>query len=171
MPIILFGVSAVVFVMLRVLPGQNPAEVIAGQGATQEQIEALEEQLGLNEPIWDQYRSWLGDLLRGDFGEEFYSQKSIKDEFIRRFPPSFQIVAMSLVIGTVVGIGFGIISAIFRNRAPTMSCVSAPWRLLIHSGVLPADAADRHTRLSLAVLTAGRRLRADLRRSLRPTCA
>lgn len=118
LPIILFGVSAIVFVMLRMLPGQNPAEVIAGQGATPEQIEQLEEQLGLNKPIWDQYRNWLGDLLRGDFGDEFYSQKPIKDEFIRRFPPSFQIVTMSLIIGTVVGIGAGIISAMFRNRAP-----------------------------------------------------
>lgn len=118
LPIILFGVSAFVFVLLRVLPGQSPAEIIAGQGATPEQIEALEEQLGLNEPIWVQYRTWVSDLLRGDFGEEFYSQKSIKDEFIRRFPPSFQIVLMSLVIGTVLGIGFGVISAIFRNRSP-----------------------------------------------------
>jgi peptide/nickel transport system permease protein len=118
LPIILFGVSAIVFVMLRMLPGQNPAEVIAGQGATREQIERLEEQLGLNQPIWDQYRNWVTDLLRGDFGDEFYSKKPIKDEFIRRFPASFQIVTMSLIIGTVVGIGFGIISAMFRNRAP-----------------------------------------------------
>lgn len=118
LPLILLGVSAIVFVMLRVAPGQNPAETIAGQGATQEQIDALEVQFGLDKPIIEQYVTWLGDMLRGDFGNEFYSQKSIRDEFIFRFPPSFQIVAMSLFIGSVVGISFGIISAIYRNRAP-----------------------------------------------------
>ncbi|HLB24461.1 MAG TPA: ABC transporter permease [Dehalococcoidia bacterium] len=121
LPIILFGVSLIVFVMLRVAPGQNPAETIAGQGATPAQIDRLEKQFGLDKPIAEQYVVWLGDLVRGDFGDEFYSQKSIRDEFIRRSPPSFQIVAMSLAVGAFVGITFGVISAIFRNRWPDYS--------------------------------------------------
>lgn len=118
LPVILLGVSAIVFILLRVAPGQNPAETIAGQGATDDQIAALEKQFGLDEPILEQYVRWLGDVVRGDFGDEFYSQKSIRDEFTRRFVPSFQIVAMSLAIGAFVGISFGIISAVFRNRWP-----------------------------------------------------
>jgi peptide/nickel transport system permease protein len=118
LPIILFGVSVIVFTMLRVAPGQNPAETIAGQGATPDQIRQLERQFQLDKPIARQYLNWVGDLVRGDFGDEFYSQKPIRDEFIRRFPPSFQIIFMSLAIGAVVGISFGIISAIYRNRWP-----------------------------------------------------
>ena len=115
LPIILFGVSAIVFFLLRGLPGQDPAAAIAGQGATEEQLDRIREDWGLNDPVWQQYGVWLGELVRGDFGNEFRSEKPIKDEFARRFPPSFQIVTMSLFFGAVFGVGFGILSAMFRN--------------------------------------------------------
>jgi peptide/nickel transport system permease protein len=115
LPIILFGVSAIVFFLLRGLPGQDPAAAIAGQGATEEQLDRIRQDWHLDDPVVVQYGRWLGDLARGDFGSEFRSEKPIKDEFIRRFPPSFQIIAMSLFFGGVFGIGFGILSAMFRN--------------------------------------------------------
>lgn len=115
LPIILFGVSAIVFFLLRGLPGQDPAAAIAGQGATDEQLERIREEWHLDDPVLVQYGRWLGDLVRGDFGTEFRSEKPIKDEFVRRFPPSFQIILMSLFFGTVFGIGFGILSAMYRN--------------------------------------------------------
>jgi peptide/nickel transport system permease protein len=115
LPIILFGVSAIAFFLLRALPGQDPAAAIAGQGATPEQIELIQEELGLNEPVLEQYFNWLTDLLRGDFGTEFRSGQSVRDLFIEKFPPTFQLLVMSTAIATVVGIGFGIISALWRN--------------------------------------------------------
>ena len=115
LPIILFGVSAIVFFLLRGLPGQDPAAAIAGQGATEEQLERIRQDLGLDKPVIQQYGQWLGELARGDFGHEFRSEKPIRDEFARRFPPSFQIVLMSVFFGGVFGIGFGILSAMFRN--------------------------------------------------------
>ena len=131
LPIILFGISLIAFVVLRALPNQDPAAAIAGQGATEEQLERIRRDLGLERPVFpfkpqgdapfikfyanSQYSEWLTDLLRGDFGEEFGSQKPIREEFMRRFPASFEIVFLSFVIGSVFGIGFGIISAVYRN--------------------------------------------------------
>jgi peptide/nickel transport system permease protein len=115
LPVILFAVSIIAFVMLRALPGQDPAAAIAGQGATEEQLERIRADLNLDDPIVVQYLRWLRGAIVLDFGEEFRSQKPISEEFLRRFPPSFQIITMALFFSTVFGIAFGIVSAMFRN--------------------------------------------------------
>jgi peptide/nickel transport system permease protein len=133
LPIILFGVSLLAFILLRTLPGQDPAAVIAGQFAKPEQLERIRQDLGLERPVFpvsfsregllpvpefhanSQYRDWITDLLTGDLGREFRSEKPIKDEFARRFIPSLQILVMSLIVSAVVGIGLGILSALYRN--------------------------------------------------------
>lgn len=118
LPVILIAVSILAFVLLRSLPGQDPAAAIAGQGATEPQLERIRDDLGLNKPMVEQYFDWMGGLLRGDFGEEFRSEKPIREEFLRRFPPSFQIIFMGLAFSVVFGVAFGIISAMYRN-SPT----------------------------------------------------
>lgn len=115
LPIILFGVSTLVFFMLRGLPGQDPAGVIAGQGATEAQLEEIREELGLERPIMVQYWDWVSGLVVGDFGEAYYNDQPVRDQFVRKFPPTFQLLMMSLIIGSVAGVGFGVISAIWRN--------------------------------------------------------
>jgi len=122
LPIILFGVSAIAFFVLRGLPGQDPAAAIAGQGATEPQLERIRSDLGLERPVFVQYGEWLGKLVRGDFGREYRSGggdassgEPIKDGFSRRFTPTFQLLFMSLIISGAVGVGFGIISALWRN--------------------------------------------------------
>jgi peptide/nickel transport system permease protein len=118
LPIILLAVSIIAFVMLRALPGQDPAVAIAGQGgqpATDAQIDRVREDLGLNEPITEQYVDWLKGAITLDFGREYNSQKPIREEFVSRFPASFQIVALSLFFSAVFGISFGILSALYRN--------------------------------------------------------
>ena len=115
LPIILFGVSSMAFFILRGLPGQDPAAVIGGQGLTEEQRLEIREELGLERPVVAQYGEWLGNLLRGDFGRDYFSNQPVRDQFVRRFTPTFQLLIMSLVIATVIGVGFGIISALWRN--------------------------------------------------------
>jgi peptide/nickel transport system permease protein len=105
--------------MLRMLPGQDPVDVILlGPGATEEQKQQVREDLNLDDPIWVQYTTWLSDAARGDFGTSFYTKQPIRDEFVDKFPLSFQLLVMSTVVSTVVGISFGIWSAVYRNRAP-----------------------------------------------------
>jgi len=124
-------VSMVVFIALRVLPAGDIADVIGGANATQSQKEAIRAKYGLNDPIFpitlsgsapfiefhkhSQYGSWLADALHGDFGTTFTNNRSVRSEFARRFPASFELVMMSLVFGVLFGIAFGIISAVYRN--------------------------------------------------------
>lgn len=115
LPIILLAVSLITFMVLRVLPSQDPADVVGGANATEEQKQAYRTQLGLNEPLYRQYTDWLGNALRGDFGKTFTSQKSVRDEFVRRFPASFELVLMAIMFSAVFGISFGILSAMYRN--------------------------------------------------------
>jgi peptide/nickel transport system permease protein len=131
LPIILLAVSIFTFVLLRVLPTEDFADVLGGQGATQAQKEAIRDKYHLRDPIFpitfdtsapfvgvqrnSQYGNWLGNALRGDFGATYQSNKSVRDEFVRRFPATFEIVALSLLISVVTGVTFGILSALYRN--------------------------------------------------------
>lgn len=131
LPIILFVVSLIAFVVLRTLPGQDPASAIAGQGATQEQIDRINAELGLDKPVFplsftsefpwiefnsgSQYGQWISGILRGDPGKTFNSQQPILELFKQKFPASFQIVMMSFMVSVVVGVSIGILSAVYRN--------------------------------------------------------
>lgn len=116
LPIILFGVSTIAFFLLRGIPGQDPAAVIGGQGLTQEQRIQIREELGLERNIVVQYGEWLGNLVRGDFGKGYFSGgRPVRAEFASRFWPTFQLLVMGTVIAAVIGVGFGIISALWRN--------------------------------------------------------
>lgn len=115
LPIILFAVSLLTFSVLRVLPGQDPAEIVGGANATAEQKAEYRAQLGLDRPIYRQYVDWLADAARGDFGKTFESRKDVRDEFLRRFPASFELVFLAVAFSAVFGIGFGVLSAVHRN--------------------------------------------------------
>lgn len=131
LPVILIATSILTFWLLRVLPGQDPAEVIAGQGAQPAQLERIREELGLAKPIFpvsvkfgappvsfnrdSQYSQWVGEVLTGDFGRTYTSEAPVREEFTRRFWFSFEIVLLSLLISSVFGITFGILSAVMRN--------------------------------------------------------
>lgn len=117
LPIILFATSLIAFVMLRVLPGQDPADVIAGQGATEEQKQRVREELGLERPIIEQYWDWLSGVLVGDFGKSYESQAPVRDQFKDKFPLSFELVLISVAFSAAFGIASGIISAMYRNGA------------------------------------------------------
>jgi peptide/nickel transport system permease protein len=131
LPVILFVASLLTFYILRALPGSDPAARIAGQGATEDDLQRIEERLGLDKPIFpvslsggppftefhhdSQYGQWVSDLLVGDFGTTFRGDQPIRDQFVQRFPASFQILAMGLIISVVVGISLGVLSALYRN--------------------------------------------------------
>jgi len=115
LPVILFTTSLIAFVMLRTLPGQDPVDVIAGQGATEEQKQQVREQLGLERPMIEQYWDWLSGVLVGDFGTSYESQAPVRDQFKDKFPLSFELVLISVAFSAVFGIAAGIISALYRN--------------------------------------------------------
>jgi len=115
LPLLLVLVSLITFILLRVLPQQDPAILMAGQNATPEQVAAIHAELGLDRPITTQYFDWMGNVLRGDLGKTYYSRRDILSEVKRRFPASAEIVLLSLTISVAVGVTFGVISATMRN--------------------------------------------------------
>ena len=117
LPVIIFAVSIITFVLLRVLPDQDPAVLMAGQNATPQQVQAIHEQLGLDKPIVVQYIDWVSDVGRGDLGETYFGRRDIGDEIQRRFPASAELVLLSLFVSLIVGVSFGVLSAVMRNSS------------------------------------------------------
>lgn len=108
--IVLFGVSVITFVMLYVIPG-DPARMLAGKNATEEKIEAIRVQKGLDKPIYVQYGVWLNGLLHGDLGESFYLQQDVA-QMIRDNAPNTIQLAIAAVLIEMLGIPLGIYSAL-----------------------------------------------------------
>lgn len=110
---VLFGVSLFVFVVMHLFTG-DPAALILGQHATVEQVEALREQLGLNDPIYIQFGRFLWQLLHGDLGVSLMSHQKVTDELFARFPATIELALFSLLLATLVGVTVGVISAVKR---------------------------------------------------------
>lgn len=108
-PTIVITVSIIFFVM-RVLPG-DPALVILGDSATEEAIARLNEQLGLNMPLWQQYINYLYDLLRLDFGQSLTTGRPVTELLFSLFPYTLELTFAAILIGTAVGMPIGIIVA------------------------------------------------------------
>ena len=112
--LILFLLSVAVFVMLRVAPG-DPASYICGLRCTPEGIDAIHEEMGLNDPYPVQYLNWLGDVLTGDLGEATVSGKPVIDSLRERLPVTVELLIITMLLTAIVGVSFGVISAVFRN--------------------------------------------------------
>ena len=112
----LLALSIVVFVMVRLIPG-DPVTVSLGLGATQEARVAETIRLGLDKPIWQQYFVWLGNVLRGDLGTSIFTHKPVWYEITHRFPTTFKLAVLSTLFSTVFGILFGILAAVKRGKA------------------------------------------------------
>ncbi len=110
----LWIISVVVFLLLRVTPG-DPALIQQGINATPERVAAVRREMGLNKPIYVQYFDWAGNALRGNLGKSFLSQTSITKEFRSRFPVSFELMLLTIAWVVLLGVPFGMISARWRN--------------------------------------------------------
>jgi len=106
----LFGVTLLVFFMLRLTPG-DPAELLLGERASQEALEQMREYLGLNKPLYVQYGMFLGRLLEGDLGETIWTRQKVWVEVKQRFPATIELSIAAMVISSFFGAAFGIISA------------------------------------------------------------
>lgn len=112
----LAGISLVVFLALRVLPG-DLAAVMAGTQASPARVAALRHQLGLNRPLVWQYADWMGGLLRADFGTSILTGRSISAQVATRASVTFPLIAMGLFIAVALGIPLGCAAAVARHRA------------------------------------------------------
>ena len=113
---VLFGVSVLVFFATQALPG-DPAVQILGQTATPEQLTELRKQLGLDQPLLDQYATWLGNVLTGSLGQSLTSPQSVSSLLIDRGLASLALVGASAVIAIPLAVLLGSLGAMRRDRA------------------------------------------------------
>ena len=106
----LVGVSIIVFMMLRLTPG-DPAELLLGERATEEALHDIREHLGLNEPLHVQYGMFIKRLMKGDLGETIWTRQKVWVEVKHRFPATIELSIVALALGCFFGVLFGIISA------------------------------------------------------------
>ncbi|HEY9633083.1 MAG TPA: ABC transporter permease [Coleofasciculaceae cyanobacterium] len=113
---VLLGITLLVFTFLHLIPG-DPAVVMAGERATPEQVAALREQLGLNQPLPLQYLIFLGNLLRFNFGTSIISGVSIAQEIRIRWPATFELSVAAMLVAVILGIPAGVLAAVRKNSA------------------------------------------------------
>src|SRR5689334_7278378 len=113
---VLFGISVLVFVVVRILPG-DPATMAAGgaMGATPDAIAAARQRYGLDRPVYVQYAIYLRDLLHGDLGVSFASKRPVTEELRQYLPATVELVATGLALAIVIGIPFGAMLAVRRG--------------------------------------------------------
>jgi peptide/nickel transport system permease protein len=128
--VILFFLSVAVFLLLRIVGG-NPVILRCQLACKEEQIEALEEEYGLNDPYFpidftsdapfiefssgSQYGNWLTRVLTGDLGTSVVNQRPVSESIRVRFPVTLELMILTLIMTVLVGIPFGVISAVWKN--------------------------------------------------------
>jgi peptide/nickel transport system permease protein len=121
MLITLFGISIIIFMLLRLTPG-NIADILFDAGGFVDPADKarIEADLGLDKPIPVQYVTWIGGLLRGDLGMSYQTEKPALQEIAPRIPITARIAILALVISVLVGVPFGVISAVKQNTGLSM---------------------------------------------------
>jgi peptide/nickel transport system permease protein len=141
----LFGASLLIFVLMRLVPG-DIAEILVYQtgsessGVQKRQIEQIRRELGLDRPVATQYVAWLAGAVRGDFGYSYSQRRPVNEILAERFPRSMELAAVTLLLAAVWSIPLGVVSAVRQNtwldylvRVLSISGLSLP---IFFTGVL-----------------------------------
>ena len=112
----IIGISIVIFLMVRLMPGDIVDVLLGGDAvATQEQKDQVREQLGLTGSYPEQYWSWASGVLTGDFGESYRNTEPVADVLSRAVPITLELMILALLIATLIGVPLGVISAVRRD--------------------------------------------------------
>ena len=111
---ITLGILTLIFSLIHLIPG-DPAMQIAGEGARPEDVANVRKALGLDQPLWKQYVTYIGNLARGDLGRSFRTNESVAKEIAARYPATMQLAFGAMFVALLVAFPLGIISAIYRN--------------------------------------------------------
>ncbi|WP_340108123.1 ABC transporter permease [Pikeienuella sp. HZG-20] len=103
-------VAVFVFLLLRLTPG-DPAAIIAGDAATPEQLDRIRQHLGLNDPLYVQFFTWIGNLLQGDFGTSILSNTPVLEMIGRRMEPTISLALTTMTLSIIIAVPLGVIAA------------------------------------------------------------
>jgi peptide/nickel transport system permease protein len=179
---VIFGVLLLTFLLIHLVPG-DPVEVMLGESASSADREALRAELGLNQPLLQQFGSYLSKFAHGDFGYSIHTKASIAGLIKTRYPATLKLALLSLLIGLVIGIPLGIYSALKAGHwqdilvtiiSVRLSAMPAFWLgpvlMLIFAvwlGWLPISGMESNTSIILPAVTLGFGLSAILTRMTR----
>lgn len=179
---VIFGVLLLTFFLVHLVPG-DPVEVMLGESATVADRAALRADLGLDQPLYQQFAHYLNGLVHGDFGKSIHTQQPIVELLVTRYPQTVKLALLSLVIGLVIGIPLGMYAALRAGRwqdivvtviSVRLSAMPAFWLgpmlMLIFAvwlGWLPVSGMDSKAAIILPALTLGFGLSAILTRMTR----
>jgi peptide/nickel transport system permease protein len=111
---LLFGASLLVFLTMRLIPG-DPARLALGAEATEEQVQLMRRQWGLDQPLPVQYVYWLGHAVQGDFGRSTVSRVPAGQEIALRLPATLRLAGLSMLVSMVLGVSLGVLAAVRHN--------------------------------------------------------
>ena len=115
--VVLFGVSFITFLMIRLIPGDAVAIMLgANTEVTPERVAELRQRIGLDQAIWRQYATWLGGVLTGDLGVSLWTRRPVADEIATHVWPTLQLTLLSLVIGAGLAAPLGVLMAQLRGQ-------------------------------------------------------
>ncbi len=174
----LLAVLTLVFVLVRIVPG-DPAFVILGDQATEQALAELRARIGLDQPLWKQYLAFMGDVLTGDFGRSLVTNRPVMTDVLAVLPYTIELTIASLIIGVVFGVPLGVWAARSRDgfadwvaRIVSLAGLSFPafvsgilmliafaihfrWFPVISKGVPLTDPVERLRSLALPALNLG----------------
>ena len=118
--IVLFGISFITFALTYISPGDPVRNMFIATGSipSEEVLNQVREEMGLNRPFLVQYVSWLTGCLRGDFGTSYSTKKAVIDMLLARLKPTMQLALFSLILMMVISVPAGMISAVKKNKLP-----------------------------------------------------
>ena len=125
--LVLFGLSILLFGWVRALPG-DPARALLGQKATPAGIAEVTARYGFDKPVWQQYLTYLGRLVRGDFGASINTGQPVLSTFAERFPATIELSVAALLLAVVVGVPLGYVAA--RRRGGLLDNLAVGGSLL-----------------------------------------
>lgn len=180
--VVIFGVLLLTFLLIHLVPG-DPVEVMLGDSATQTDRVSLRAELGLDQPLYQQFGSYLIKLVHGDFGQSIHTKTPIIKLLKTRYPATLKLALLSLIIGISIGIPLGIFAALNANSwadfivtiiSVRLSAMPAFWMgpilMLIFAvwlGWLPVSGMESNASIILPAITLGFGLSAILTRMTR----
>jgi len=111
---VLLGVAFVIFAIMDVAEG-DPVYTVAGPDATEEQLEALREEMGLNGSLVERYFRYIGKLLTGNLGVSYVSKKDVMQLYLQRLPNTLLLASVAMVVSIAISVPFGIVAAVNQN--------------------------------------------------------
>jgi len=111
----LFGLSLLLFAITRLVPG-DPVRLALGPQASEQQVQALRTEMGLDEPIHVQYMNWLAGIFRGDWGMSLRTSQNVLTDVSVRFPATLELVTVAIVLAVGLAVPFGVTAAKYKDR-------------------------------------------------------